>query len=108
MKYLMGLVFSLKVAGLFSQCTFSVSNIKGTKTVGGIQVTVTSSGMVDSNATYCNATLPYIETIASMGVIKAASKDPLIASGINVKKGAITHPAVAEAFGMRWKKWNKV
>ncbi len=55
-----------------------------------------------------NATLPYIETIASMGVIKAASKDPLIASGINVKKGAITHPAVAEAFGMRWKKWNKV
>ncbi len=60
MKYLMGLVFSLKVAGLFSQCTFSVSNIKGTKTVGGIQVTVTSSGMVDSNATYCNATLPYM------------------------------------------------
>ncbi len=55
-----------------------------------------------------NATLPYIETIASLGVKKAASKDPLIASGINVKKGAITHPAVAEAFGMKWKKWDKV
>jgi alanine dehydrogenase len=55
-----------------------------------------------------NATLPYIETIASLGVKKAASKDRLIASGINVKKGAITHPAVAEAFGMKWKKWDKV
>ena len=55
-----------------------------------------------------NATLPYIQAIATMGVKKAASEDPTIASGINVKKGVITYPAVAEAFGMKWKPWNKV
>ncbi len=55
-----------------------------------------------------NATLPYIQAIASVGVKKAASEDPTIASGINVKKGVVTYPAVAETFGMKWKPWNKV
>lgn len=55
-----------------------------------------------------NATLPYVQTIASLGVKKAASNDPVIASGINVRKGVVTYPAVGEAFGMRWKKWNRV
>ncbi|MDD3847112.1 MAG: alanine dehydrogenase [Syntrophorhabdaceae bacterium] len=54
-----------------------------------------------------NATIPYVQTIASVGVKKAALSDPMIASGINVRNGAITHRAVAEAFGMKWKKWNK-
>lgn len=55
-----------------------------------------------------NATLPYIRAIASLGVKKAASIDPVIASGINLKNGVLTHAAVADAFGMKWKVWNKV
>ncbi len=55
-----------------------------------------------------NATLPYVQTIASLGVKKAASGDPTIASGINVKKGVVTYPAVAETFGMKWKAWDKL
>lgn len=55
-----------------------------------------------------NATLPYIQTIASKGVKKTALENPLIALGINVMKGVITYPAVAESFNMKWKQWNKI
>ena len=55
-----------------------------------------------------NATLPYVRAIAARGIKKAALEDPVIASGINMKKGIITHPAVAEAFRMKWKAWNRV
>ncbi|MEN6615140.1 MAG: alanine dehydrogenase [Syntrophorhabdus sp.] len=54
-----------------------------------------------------NATLPYIAKIASQGVKKAASNDFTIASGINMRRGNITYPAVAEAFNMNWKPWDK-
>ncbi|MHB8110310.1 MAG: alanine dehydrogenase [Syntrophorhabdaceae bacterium] len=54
-----------------------------------------------------NATLPYIRTIASTGIKKAASSDFTIASGINMRRGAITYPAVANAFKMKWKAWNR-
>ncbi len=54
-----------------------------------------------------NATLPYIRTIASAGVKKAAEADLTIASGINMRRGTITYPAVADAFKMKWKAWNR-
>ena len=54
-----------------------------------------------------NATLPYIRAIASTGIKKAAEANLTIASGINMRRGAITHPAVAEVFKMKWKSWNR-
>jgi alanine dehydrogenase len=54
-----------------------------------------------------NATLPYVRAIASQGVKKAAEHDFTIASGINMRRGTITHSAVAEAFKMKWKAWNR-
>ena len=54
-----------------------------------------------------NATLPYIRLIAAAGVKKAAEANLTIASGINMRRGVITYPAVADAFKMRWKAWNR-
>lgn len=55
-----------------------------------------------------NATLPYIRTIASKGLKKAAEDDLSLARGINLAKGVLTHIAVAQSFGMAWKPWNEV
>ena len=46
-----------------------------------------------------NATLPYVRTIAHLGLKGAAAQDPTLARGINVAAGQIRHPAVAAAFG---------
>ncbi len=54
-----------------------------------------------------NATLPYIRILAASGVKKAAESNLTIASGINMRRGTITYPAVAEAFKMKWKPWNR-
>jgi len=54
-----------------------------------------------------NATLPYIRLIAAAGIKKAAEANLTIASGINMRRGVITYPAVADAFKMRWKTWNR-
>jgi alanine dehydrogenase len=65
---------------------------------------------VPRTSTYAltNATLPYIEEIASKGIRKAASDNSLLGSGINSAGGIVTHHAVAESFQMRWKPWDKV
>ena len=55
-----------------------------------------------------NATLPYIREIASKGLKKAVEQDASLAAGINISHGAITHPAVAESFGMKYVSWKKV
>ncbi|OPY67243.1 MAG: Alanine dehydrogenase 2 [Syntrophorhabdus sp. PtaU1.Bin050] len=64
---------------------------------------------VPRTSTYAltNATLPYVRTIASKGLRKAAEIDKGIAEGINVAHGFVTHPAVAESFGMKWKNWDQ-
>jgi alanine dehydrogenase len=49
-----------------------------------------------------NATLPYGLQLADKGLMGAALKDPALAKGINVLDGKITHPAVAEAFGLEY------
>jgi alanine dehydrogenase len=54
-----------------------------------------------------NATLPYIRTIAGKGIRKAALSDGVLSWGINCAGGALTHPMVAEAFGMDWISWRE-
>jgi alanine dehydrogenase len=41
-----------------------------------------------------NATLPYIRAIADHGVDGAITRDPALASAVNVRSGEIVHPAL--------------
>lgn len=52
-----------------------------------------------------NVTLPYGLELADHGLIEAARADPALAQGINVLNGQITHPGVAEAFGLPFSPW---
>ena len=56
-------------------------------------------GAVPITSTYAltNATLPYVLELAEDGVEEALEQSPELRSGLNVKAGEITHPAVAEA-----------
>ncbi|RME10106.1 MAG: alanine dehydrogenase [Ardenticatenia bacterium] len=58
-------------------------------------------GAVPRTSTYAlnNATLPYTLKLATHG-LDAIRQDPALAKGVNVFKGHITYPAVAEAFGL--------
>jgi alanine dehydrogenase len=47
-----------------------------------------------------NATLQYGLQLADKGLVTAALDDPALAKGVNVLDGRITHPGVAEAFGL--------
>jgi alanine dehydrogenase len=47
-----------------------------------------------------NATLAYGLKLADLGFVKAVTSDPALAKGVNVYRGVITYPSVAEAFGM--------
>ncbi|GIR72307.1 MAG: alanine dehydrogenase [Halieaceae bacterium] len=49
-----------------------------------------------------NATLPYIQQLASGNYRKLLSSDPHFAAGLNVFDGRLTHPAVAEALDAPW------
>jgi alanine dehydrogenase len=59
-------------------------------------------GAVPITSTYAltNATLPYVLAVADHGIAEAARRDPGLRLGINVARGRVTHPAVAEAVGM--------
>ena len=46
-----------------------------------------------------NVTLPFVSMLAERG-LKALRDDPHLARGLNVHRGGIVHPAVAEALGM--------
>lgn len=46
-----------------------------------------------------NATLPFVLAIADKGVLVALRDDPHLRNGLNVHRGKITHPAVAQALG---------
>jgi len=58
-------------------------------------------GAVPRTSTFAltNATMPYIKALAQKGLARAAKEDPAIALGVNTYRGAVTHPAVAEALG---------
>jgi len=55
-----------------------------------------------------NATLPYARRIADMGWKQACRCDGALALGMNVVKGKVTHPGVAEAFGLSYTDHNKL
>jgi alanine dehydrogenase len=48
-----------------------------------------------------NESFGYVSKMASLGVEKACQGDPALRAGLNIRNGKITHPAVAEAHGMK-------
>ena len=58
-------------------------------------------GAVPNTSTWAltNATLAYALQLADKGWRRALADDPALAKGLNTHAGAITYPAVAEAFG---------
>lgn len=61
-------------------------------------------GAVGRTSTYalCNVTFPYVLHIAGSGLRQAVTENPDLVSSINVHDGAVTHPAVAETFGLKY------
>jgi alanine dehydrogenase len=47
-----------------------------------------------------NATFPYAMTLANKGWQAACRQDRALALGLNVVRGKVTYPGVAEAFGL--------
>jgi len=64
-------------------------------------------GAVPRTSTFAltNATMPYALMIANKGVEAALRDNLALRQGLNVYKGRITFPAVAEAQGLTWKAW---
>jgi alanine dehydrogenase len=61
---------------------------------GGVPVTSTKA--------LTNATLPYVEAIADLGLRDAVYADPALAKGVNVVGGKVTYEAVAQAHGLAY------
>ncbi len=57
---------------------------------------------VTSTKALTNATLPYVEAIANLGLRDAVARDPALAKGVNVVDGRLTYEAVAEAHGLEY------
>ena len=49
-----------------------------------------------------NATFPYVRRLARHGWREACRNDPALRHGLNIVEGKITHPGVAEAFGLSY------
>lgn len=49
-----------------------------------------------------HATLPFVLRLADRGTVQALRDDPHLRAGLNVCRGRITHPAVAESLGLAW------
>ncbi|MBV9551847.1 MAG: alanine dehydrogenase, partial [Alphaproteobacteria bacterium] len=47
-----------------------------------------------------NATLPFVEAIATKGWRRALGDDAHLRSGLNICRGKVTHPAVARDLGL--------
>jgi alanine dehydrogenase len=67
-------------------------------------------GVVPHTSTYAltNATLSYALEIADQGLLEAGEHNPAIRLGLNTHAGKVSHPAVAEALGLKplspWKR----
>ena len=61
-------------------------------------------GAVPRTSTYAlnTVTLPFVIKLAEMGPRAALAQDPHLLQGLNVHRGYITHPAVAEALGFEY------
>jgi alanine dehydrogenase len=66
-------------------------------------------GAVPRTSTFAlsNVTLPYGLQLAALGM-GAVAKDAALAKGVNVYKGQVTYPAVAEAFGLEYTPLDKL
>ena len=53
-----------------------------------------------------SVTLPYVIRLAQQGVEAALREDQALAAGLNLFRGRVVHPGVAEAHGMRLESWN--
>jgi len=49
-----------------------------------------------------NSTLPYVKSVADLGLKEAVAADPHLLSAVNTCAGKITHCGVAEAFGIEY------
>ncbi len=58
-------------------------------------------GAVSRTSTYAlaNATMRYVLQVADKGCQRAASENVALARGVNLARGKVTHPAVAESLG---------
>ena len=67
-------------------------------------------GAVPRTSTYAlsNATLPYVRKLADLGFNRAVQSNPALAKGVNVFAGQITYPAVADAFGLKYRALNEL
>src|SRR5205085_6714390 len=61
---------------------------------GGVPITSTKA--------LTNATLPYVEEVATHGLAAAVARDPALARGVNVLEGKVTYEAVAEAHDLEY------
>jgi len=61
-------------------------------------------GAVPRTSTYAlgNATLPFVLALADAGWEKALAADPHLRDGLNLARGKVTHPAVAQALGLEY------
>lgn len=57
---------------------------------------------VTSTIALTNATLPYIVELADKGWEEAVRTNPELLAGLNIVDGFVTHPGVAEAFGLEY------
>src|SRR6201991_4744353 len=57
---------------------------------------------ITSTKALTNATLPYVEAVADLGLAGAVAKYPSLAPGVNVLNGKITYEAVAEAHELQY------
>ncbi len=55
-----------------------------------------------------NATIPYVERLATLGLSAACERTPELIGGINVHEGHVTCREVAEAHGLPWKAVSEV
>ena len=55
-----------------------------------------------------NSTLPYVRTIASLGIEKAIREDAGIRSALNTYKGAVVHKTLAESAGLPFTGLNEI
>ena len=62
-------------------------------------------GVVPRTSTFAltNVTMPYVSRLASMGFKEAVERDPSLYKGVNIHKGSITHPSVADALERPYK-----
>jgi alanine dehydrogenase len=59
-------------------------------------------GAVGRTSTYAltNVTLPYVLQLAKKGLDRAVKENHALAQGVNIQRGKVTNPAVAQTFGL--------